>query len=305
MLQRSTYDIDVSSNGSTDEQKRRKPCKSDFRRPASTLFKAFHKKNVFLSSISDENGHKQQDKISDKKQKIALSISNLKKPLLPRLCLKNSFPSMWVESEQEYDISAVYGITYWWFRRKEFYINKYSEPSDREAVRSQMRISSVENQCQGIKNQLQLPKRDNSILLIYQDNKISRKEDLQKFYPNDLKDSFPYQYSRKAQPSPRQRRQSLRNSINYVDKKPDAADYYFKEDYTIVPKPRAVVYRDINDQRKLMRLNELHKFSDGTLTKSRNKLDHREEAKTSSQQSRKDYILRRIIEFKKALWKEE
>ncbi|GJW68171.1 hypothetical protein Tco_0122595 [Tanacetum coccineum] len=47
----------------------------------------------------------------------------------------------------------------------------------------------------------------------------------------------------------------------------DAADYYFKEDYTIVPKPRVVVYRDRNDQRKLMRLNELHKFSDGRWTK--------------------------------------
>ncbi|GKA04335.1 hypothetical protein Tco_0677116 [Tanacetum coccineum] len=54
----------------------------------------------------------------------------------------------------------------------------------------------------------------------------------------------------------------------------DATDYYFKEDYTIVPKPRAVVYRDRNDQRKLMRLNELHKFSDGTLTRVMEKLDH-------------------------------
>ncbi|GJY26705.1 hypothetical protein Tco_0401431 [Tanacetum coccineum] len=54
----------------------------------------------------------------------------------------------------------------------------------------------------------------------------------------------------------------------------DAADYYFKEDYTIVPKPRAVVYRDRNDQRKLMRLKELHKFSDGTLTRVMEKLDH-------------------------------
>ncbi|GJV83542.1 hypothetical protein Tco_1523440 [Tanacetum coccineum] len=47
----------------------------------------------------------------------------------------------------------------------------------------------------------------------------------------------------------------------------DVADYYFREDYTIVPKPRAIIYRDRNDQRKLMRLNELHKFSDGTLTR--------------------------------------
>ncbi|GJT56273.1 hypothetical protein Tco_0991327 [Tanacetum coccineum] len=45
-------------------------------------------------------------------------------------------------------------------------------------------------------------------------------------------------------------------------------------DYTIVPKPRAVIYRDINDQRKLMRLNEIHKFSDGTLTRVMEKLDH-------------------------------
>ncbi|GJZ84676.1 hypothetical protein Tco_0650015 [Tanacetum coccineum] len=54
----------------------------------------------------------------------------------------------------------------------------------------------------------------------------------------------------------------------------DATDYFFKEDYTIVPKPRAVIYRDRNDQRKLMRLNEIHKFSDGTLTRVMEKLDH-------------------------------
>ncbi|GJS57953.1 hypothetical protein Tco_0652737 [Tanacetum coccineum] len=47
-----------------------------------------------------------------------------------------------------------------------------------------------------------------------------------------------------------------------------------EEDYTIIPKPRAVIYKDINDQRKLMRLNEIHKFSDGTLTRVMEKLDH-------------------------------
>ncbi|GKD16339.1 hypothetical protein Tco_1205497, partial [Tanacetum coccineum] len=61
----------------------------------------------------------------------------------PDFGLEELVPSLWVESERDYDISAVYGITHWWFRRKEFYINKHSEPSDREAVRSQMRILSV------------------------------------------------------------------------------------------------------------------------------------------------------------------
>ncbi|GJX14813.1 retrovirus-related pol polyprotein from transposon TNT 1-94 [Tanacetum coccineum] len=53
----------------------------------------------------------------------------------------------------------------------------------------------------------------------------------------------------------------------------ETADYYFKEDYTIVPSPRAVVLRDKIIKGKLMRLKELsHKFSDGTLDKSMEKL---------------------------------
>ncbi|GJT73594.1 retrovirus-related pol polyprotein from transposon TNT 1-94 [Tanacetum coccineum] len=68
--------------------------------------------------------------------------------------------------------------------------------------------------------------------------------------------------------------ESYQTKINLERPNWDADDYYFKEDYTIVPKPRAVVYRDRNDQRKLMRLNELHKFSDGTLTRVMEKLDH-------------------------------
>ncbi|GKA52219.1 hypothetical protein Tco_0745415 [Tanacetum coccineum] len=73
----------------------------------------------------------------DKERKIALSISKLKAARYLDFGLEELVPSLWVESEREYDISAVYGITHWWFRRKEFYINKHSESSDREAVRSQ------------------------------------------------------------------------------------------------------------------------------------------------------------------------
>ncbi|GJU01873.1 hypothetical protein Tco_1112211 [Tanacetum coccineum] len=76
----------------------------------------------------------------DKERKIALSISKLKAARYLDFGLEELVPSLWVESEREYDISAVYGITHWWFRRKEFYINKHSESSDREAVRSHMRL---------------------------------------------------------------------------------------------------------------------------------------------------------------------
>ncbi|GJS36475.1 hypothetical protein Tco_0534857 [Tanacetum coccineum] len=75
-----------------------------------------------------------------KSKKLPLSISKLKAARYLDFGLEELVPSLWVESEREYDISAVYGITHWWFRRKEFYINKHSEFSDREAVRSYMRI---------------------------------------------------------------------------------------------------------------------------------------------------------------------
>ncbi|GJV45277.1 hypothetical protein Tco_1429813 [Tanacetum coccineum] len=197
------------------------------------------------------------------------------------------------------DISAVYGITHWWFRRKEFYINKHSESSDREAVRSQMRILSVisvkvfEKYGYNYLREIILRRAD------YQEYKISEK-DFKNLHPNDFEDLFLLNIQEKLNHLPKTDKTSLHTAVNmwirnlviknrvgdlqlgiesYQTKinleRPnwDAADYYFKEDYTIVPKPRAVVYRDRNDQRKLMRLNELHKFSDGTLTRVMEKLD--------------------------------
>ncbi|GKD81031.1 hypothetical protein Tco_1347870, partial [Tanacetum coccineum] len=52
-------------------------------------------------------------------------------------------PSLWIESEREYDISAAFGISHWWFKSKEFYITRHSAPSDRRTIRSHMRILSI------------------------------------------------------------------------------------------------------------------------------------------------------------------
>ncbi|GJV50381.1 hypothetical protein Tco_1440593 [Tanacetum coccineum] len=193
-LQRKTYDIGSFIKWFCRRTGKKKLCKVDLEGPAFNLVKAFHKNSFFLQYQMDECHKLLSNKVTiqpqfffnkdldylltgDKERRIALSISKLKAARYLDFGLEELVPSLWVESELEYDISAVYGITHWWFRRKEFYINKHT-------------------------------------------------------------------------------------------------DYYFKEDYTIVPKPRAVVYRDRNDQRKLMRLKELHKFSDGTLTRVMEKLDH-------------------------------
>ncbi|GKA48431.1 hypothetical protein Tco_0741389 [Tanacetum coccineum] len=70
----------------------------------------------------------------------------------------------------------------------------------------------------------------------------------------------------------------------------DAADYYFKEDYTTVPKPRAVVYRDRNDQRKLMRLNELQMVKDFHLFEYNKGMETRKWSEDDKRRS-KDFII--------------
>ncbi|GKF93905.1 hypothetical protein Tco_0283605, partial [Tanacetum coccineum] len=51
--------------------------------------------------------------------------------------------------------------------------------------------------------------------------------------------------------------------------------YEFKHDYTIIESPRVVVFPVDNNDRKIMRFNEIYKFSDGTLTRIMEVLDYR------------------------------
>ncbi|GKB55930.1 hypothetical protein Tco_0912116, partial [Tanacetum coccineum] len=68
--------------------------------------------------------------------------------------------------------------------------------------------------------------------------------------------------------------ESYQIKLNLTEPSWDATDFLFKEDYTIVSKPRVVIYKDRNNQKKMMRESEVHKFSDGTLTRILEKLDH-------------------------------
>ncbi|GJT49769.1 hypothetical protein Tco_0975926 [Tanacetum coccineum] len=213
--------------------------------------------------------------------------------------LEELVPSLWIESEKVYDISAAYDITHWWFRRKQFYINKHSEPSDRDVVRSHMRILSVisikpyERYGYNYLREIVQCRAD------YNEYKISE-TDFKSLHPNDFEDLNILHIQGKLDHLPKQDKVNLHNAVslwtrNIVIRKRvedlqlgiesyqtklnleqpnwDASDFPFKEDYTIVFKPRAVIYRDRDDNRKMMRIDEVHKFSDGTLTRIKEKLD--------------------------------
>ncbi|GJV51041.1 hypothetical protein Tco_1446782 [Tanacetum coccineum] len=136
-LQRKTYDIGSFIKWFCRRTGKKKLCKADLEGPAFNLVKAFHKNNVFLQFQMDEchklltnkvdlvnpEGHQILRNIyeplplggplGDKERKTALSISKLKAARYLDFRLEELVPSLWVESEREYDISAVYGITHW------------------------------------------------------------------------------------------------------------------------------------------------------------------------------------------------
>nr|GFB10282.1 hypothetical protein [Tanacetum cinerariifolium] len=63
--------------------------------------------------------------------------------------------------------------------------------------------------------------------------------------------------------------------LNLTKPRWGAKGFKFKHDYTIIESPCVVVFPVNNNERKIMRFNEMYKFSDGTLTRILEALDYR------------------------------
>ncbi|GJY16328.1 hypothetical protein Tco_0386750 [Tanacetum coccineum] len=181
--------------------------------------------------------------------------------------LKELVPSLWIESERDYDISAAYGISHWWFKRKEFCITKHHAPSDYNAVRSHMRILSVVSLKTFSRYGYTYLKEIVLRRVDYKEYKISE-ADFKNLHLNDIEDLYLLHLQGKLNHLSRANKVHLFNAPRW-----EATDFLFKEDYTIVHKPRAIIYKDRNYQKKMMRETEVHKFSDDTLTGILEKLD--------------------------------
>ncbi|GJV65589.1 hypothetical protein Tco_1476417 [Tanacetum coccineum] len=68
---------------------------------------------------------------------------------------------------------------------------------------------------------------------------------------------------------------SYQTQLNLTKPGWDTTGYEFKHEYTIIESPRAVIFPVNNNERKIMRFNEIYKFSDGMLTRILETLDYR------------------------------
>nr|GFA58755.1 hypothetical protein [Tanacetum cinerariifolium] len=63
--------------------------------------------------------------------------------------------------------------------------------------------------------------------------------------------------------------------LNLTKPRWDATGFEYKHDYMVIDSPRAVTFRDRYGVQMIMRFNEIHKFSDGTLHQFDEALDYR------------------------------
>nr|GEV50897.1 retrovirus-related Pol polyprotein from transposon TNT 1-94 [Tanacetum cinerariifolium] len=174
-----------------------------------------------------------------KRSSPALLISKIKAVSYLYFSLELLVPEqMWIEDVCTYDISAKYGISHWWFNRHKFYIDRHDSPSRQKKVISHMRILSVIR----IKAYLRYGYDYLSEIFLrradLQEHTIAKK-DFKNLHPSDFED------------------------LNLLP----LQGYEFKHDYTIIESPRAVVFPVNNTEQKIIRFNEIYKFSDGMLTR--------------------------------------
>nr|GEZ86576.1 hypothetical protein [Tanacetum cinerariifolium] len=78
----------------------------------------------------------------------------------------------------------------------------------------------------------------------YKEYKISE-ADFKNMHPNDFEDLYLLHLQEDLQLEI----ESYQTKLNLTQTDWDASDFLFKEDYTIVSKPRAAIYKDRNDQK--------------------------------------------------------
>nr|GFA83985.1 hypothetical protein [Tanacetum cinerariifolium] len=203
----------------------------------------------------------------------ALSISKIKAAYYPDVGLEKMVPNqMWIEEECKYDTAAMYGISHWWFQRQRFYIDRHTSEGDRRVVKTHMRILSVVRievfSMYGYDYMKKIALRQADL-----NEHVIAERDFKYLYPSDFEDL--HLVIRQRVEDFQLGIESYQTQLNLTKPRWDATGFEYKHDYTIIDSPRAVTFQDRYGVQMIMRFNEIHKFSDGTLQQIDEALDYR------------------------------
>ncbi|GKB62682.1 hypothetical protein Tco_0918868 [Tanacetum coccineum] len=197
----------------------------------------------------------------DKERRHALSISKLKAAYYPDFRLEELVPNLWAKSEREYDISAAYGISHYGYTYlKEIILRRadYNEYKISEADFKNLHPNDFED-----------------LNLLHLQGKLDHLSGADKVHLSTAVNLWTRNIVIRQRVEDLQLRiKSYQTKLNLTQLRWDLTNFLFKEDYTIVHKLRAVIYRDRKNQKKMMWETDVHKFNDGTLTRILEKLDY-------------------------------
>nr|GEV79846.1 hypothetical protein [Tanacetum cinerariifolium] len=237
------------------------------------IVKVFHPNVIHLQYQMEECHNLLTDKVNNVLIRPALSISKMKVAYYPDVGLEQMVPDqMWIKEECKYDIAAMYGISHWWFQRQQFYINRHTFESDHKVVRTHMRILSVVRI-----EVLSLYGYDYMKKIVFHraDLKeyIIAERDFKYLYPSDFEDLYLLNLQGHLNHLPPKDKKTLTTAINLWTRNLDATDFEYN-DFIVIESPRAVSFRDKYRVQMIMRFNEIHMFSDGTLHQIVKALDY-------------------------------
>nr|GEZ08029.1 hypothetical protein [Tanacetum cinerariifolium] len=190
----------------------------------------------------------------------AIDYGNIKwiEDLVPR--------SMWIQEPINYDKHALWGVSHWGRKRQQFYGFAVNRESALD-VYSKRRIIAVTD----LKIVEWHSYKHLDWITVRRDD-----EKLYKFKEGDFKRMFTRSIVIQRHVEDLQLGvESYQKRLNLT--KPDTyrSDLKRREAYTAYSNPRGFIYQNKDKKNRLMRIDELHKFSDGTLNDVRNALDDR------------------------------
>nr|GEV12587.1 rve domain-containing protein/RVT_3 domain-containing protein [Tanacetum cinerariifolium] len=187
------------------------------------------------------------------------------KDLMPR--------TMWIHEPIGYDKHALWGVSHWGHKRQRFYgfaVNRESACD----VYSKHRIITV--------TELKIVEWHNYkhldwITMRQDDDKLYKfKEgDFKRLCIQDIKDMLLLLVQGKLTNLTVKERFAFNKKLNLTMSDTYRFDLKHKEAYIAYSNLRGFIYQNKDKQKRLMQINELHKFSDGTLTDVRTALDDR------------------------------
>nr|GFA94456.1 hypothetical protein [Tanacetum cinerariifolium] len=186
--------------------------------------------------------------------------------------------TMWIQDPIDYDKHALWGVSHWGRKRQQFYGFAVNQESARDVYSKRRIIAVTEFKIMEWHSYKHLDwitvRRDDDKLYKFKEG------DFKRLLLQDIEDMLLLLVQGKLTNLTVEEHlvpgvERYQKKLNLT--KPDTyrADLKRKEAYTACSNPRGFIYQNKDKKNRLMRIDELHKFSDETLTDVRTALDDR------------------------------